>query len=113
MANPKKLNLGVFAAGEWPYAVAHQFTSNDVPVDLSPFTAFVNIEGPDETVAVGQGTVAIDDPLNGLVSYTWVEDDFKGVGKYKMLIWVESSSNRFASDLIVYEVYDGPGPTPE
>lgn len=113
MANPKKLNLGVFAAGELPFPVAHQFLVSDEPIDLTAFTAFVNIEGPDETVTLGQGTVSIDDAANGLVSYTWTEEDFRGVGKYRMLIWVESVANRFASDLIVYEVYDGPGPTPE
>ena len=113
MANPKKINLGVFAAGELPYPVAHRFVSNEIPVDLTTFTPFVNIEGPDETVAVGQGTILVTDAADGIVTYTWVEDDFQGVGKYRMLIWVENGTNRFASDLIVYECYDGPGPTPE
>lgn len=113
MASPKKINLGVFAAGELPYPVAHQFIADDLPIDLSGFTAFVNIEGPDETVTVGAGVVSIDNPSQGLVSYTWTEEDFQGVGKYRMLIWVQDGTNRFASDLITYEAFDGPGPTPE
>jgi hypothetical protein len=113
MASPKKISLGVFAAGELPFPVAHQFLSNEAAVNLTGYTAFVNIEGPDGDAVLGQGLVVVSDLLEGIVTYTWVEDDFQSVGKYRMLIWVDNDVNRFASDLIVYETYDGPGPTPE
>lgn len=113
MAKPRTINLGVFAAGELPYGVAHRFLRLGQPIPLHTFTAFVYIEGPDENAVLGQGVVSIDDPDDALVSYTWTEEDFLGIGKYRMLIWVENPANRFASDLITYEVYDGPGPTPD
>ena len=110
----KKINLGTFAAGEIPYPVEHQFTQQNTPIDLDGFTTFVNITGPDEATSLGAGAVIVIDEPNGIVRYTWVEDDMQFPGKYQMLIWVDDTAtpNRFASDLIVFEVYDGPGPTP-
>ena len=113
MASPKKHNLGVFAAGEIPFPIDHRFTALAVPIPLTGFTAFVYIEGPEGDVVLGQGIVTITDAPNGLVRYVWDEDDMQLAGKYRMLIWVDDPDNRFASDLIVWEVYDGPGPTPE
>lgn len=113
MANPKKINLGVFAAGEIPFPIDHRFLALGVPIPLTGYTAWVYIEGPEGDVVLGAGTVAITNAPEGLVRYTWNEDDMQLPGKYKMLIWVDSADNRFASDLIVWEVYDGPGPTPE
>lgn len=113
MASPKKINLGVFAAGEIPFPVDHRFVASGAPINLTGFTAFVYIEGPEGDVVPGTGNVTITDAVNGLVRYTWNEDDFLLAGSYKMLIWVDSDDNRFASYLITYDVYDGPGPTPE
>jgi len=117
MANPTKNNLGVFAAGEIPYPFVHTFNTKDasgnkVPIDLTGFTASITFEGPDETKTYGTGTLAITDAANGEVTYTWAAGDFQDVGNYRFLIWVQNGTNRFASDLNVYHVYDGPGPTP-
>lgn len=112
MASPKRINLKVFAAGEIPYPVAHTFLdSSGSAIDLTGWTAWVEIEGPDGVTA-GAGAVGTAQATNGIISYTWDEDDMQEPGKYRMLIWVADGINRFASDLIQYEVYDGPGPTP-
>ena len=117
MANPKKNNLGVFAAGEIPFPFVHTFKTTDtsgnkVPIDLTGWTASITFAGPDENGTYGTGTLAITDAANGEVTYTWAAGDFVDVGKYQFLVWVTDTTNRFASDLNVYEVYDGPGPTP-
>lgn len=114
MASPKKISLGVFAAGEIPLPVVHAFKYADGdPIPLTTYTPTVYIEGP-EGVNAGQGTLTVVDAMAGTLSYTWHEDDMQTPGKYRMLLWIEAAdeSTRFASDLITFEVYDGPGPTP-
>ena len=111
MAGPKKINLGVFASGELPFPVVHLFKRNGLAVNLTGYTTFVLIEGPDTEVNYGQGVATITDAAAGEVTYEWVEGDMVDIGKYKALIWVDGPF-RHASDLIIYEVYDGPGPTP-
>ena len=113
MANPKKISLGVFAAGECPYPFEHTFNdANGNPINISGWTITVYIEGPDGP-ALGTGTPSITDGPNGATEYPWAENDFQSPGKYKMLLWVyDGASTRLASDLVTYEVYDGPGPTP-
>lgn len=112
MASPKKINLGVFAAGEIPYPIEHTFKVNGVAIDLTVWSAFVVIEGPNETGTYGAGQVLTDEADEGKITYVVAEADMQDTGKYRMLIWVEDGVNRFASDLILFEVYDGPGPTP-
>lgn len=114
MAKPVTIFLGVFAAGELPFDFQHTFKdANGNAIDLTGYTPTVEFEGPD-VGPYGQGTVALDaDPTTGIVQYSWHVDDFQDVGKYEFLIWVANATPyRLASDLIKYEVYDGPGPTP-
>lgn len=111
MARPRTINLGVFAAGELPYPVVHRFTVDGGPIVLTDWECWTAIEGPDG-LELGTGATMIVDASDGAVQYTWAQDDFQGIGKYRMLIWVDNSINRFASDLIIYETYDGPGPIP-
>lgn len=117
MARPRKNNLGVFAAGEIPFSFVHYFTTKDssgnkVPIDLTGWTASITFSGPVETSTYGTGTLTITDAANGEVTYAWAAADFLDVGRYEFLIWVTDGTNRLASDLNVYEVYDGPGATP-
>ncbi len=110
---PVSIFIGVFAAGEIPFPFAHTF--NDFqgnPIDLTGFTPTVEAEGPDENGTYGAGSVSVTDAVNGVVTYTWVAGDFVDVGRYELLIWVDDGTNRLASDLVKWEVYDGPGATP-
>ena len=71
MANPKKNNLGVFAAGEIPFPFVHTFKTTDtsgnkVPIDLTGWTASITFAGPDENGTYGTGTLAITDAANGV-----------------------------------------------
>lgn len=113
MAKPVVIFLGVFAAGEIPFKFIHTF--NDFvgqPIDLTGWTPTVEITGPGN-LTYGAGTIALDGtPTTGKVHYTWHENDFQDIGKYEMLLWVTDGTNRLASDLVKYEVYDGPGATP-
>lgn len=110
MANPKKINLGVYASGEIPFPLVHTFKDNDgIVIGLAGFTETAKAEGPDEDGTYGAGAVAITDEPGGEVTYTWVLGDFTDVGKYKMLLWVADGNNQLASDLITWEVFDGPG----
>lgn len=113
MAKPTVIFIGVFAAGEIPFPFAHTFRDYlGGAIDLTGFTPTVNVEGPDPGGTYGTGTVQVTDAANGVVTYTWVAGDYVDVGKYEMLLWVYDGQNRLASDLIKYEVYDGPGATP-
>ena len=113
MANPKKHNLGVFAAGEVPFPLEHTYKdANGTAIDMTGWSVSVTAEGPEDTGSYGAGTVVFTDEAGGVAEYTWAATDFIDVGKYTMLLWAEDGTNRLASDLFVWEVYDGPGDTP-
>jgi len=117
MASPKKINLGVYAAGEIPASLVHVFKDNDkVPIPISGWTLKgFRIEGPDGSIA-GQGTYDFSDAPGGEVTYTWVNGDMQVAGKFSGLMWIQNAATdptiRLASYLFVWEVYDGPGNTP-
>jgi len=116
MATPTKIDLGAFAAGEIPPILQHTYKDYDgVVVDVSSFsTLAMNVEAiPDVTGPLGAGTIEFDsDGSDGKVNYTWVADDMAEPSSYSAQMWVSSGTNRFASDLIIYTVYDGPGDAP-
>lgn len=117
MASPKKINLGVYAAGEIPASLVHVFKDNDkVPIPITGWTLKgFRITGPDGSTA-GLGDYSITDAPNGEVTYTWVNDDMQVAGKFSGVMWIQNAvSNptiRLASDLFMWEVYDAPGNTP-
>jgi hypothetical protein len=109
--------LGEFAAGEVPPVLTVNFVDNSVdknPVPLAGFSAFIEIEKfPEGTTELGQGSLNITDESGGVVEYLWAEADMQEVGDYSVLVWVhDGGTQRYATDLLTYEVYDGPGPTP-
>ena len=115
MATPTKHDLGAFAAGEIPPPLEVTFADFDGnAVPLAGFTTLAtNIEAiPTVTTTLGTGTTVVTDAPNGEVTYTWVEDDMLEPSDYTAQIWVSNGTNRYASDLYVYTVYDGPGDAP-
>lgn len=116
MAAPIKIDLGAFAAGEVPPILSHTFRDFDgVLVDISTFaTQSMNIEAvPAVTGPLGTGNVAFDtDGTDGVLNYTWVVDDMAEPSGYTSQLWVSNGTNWYASDLIIYTVYDGPGSAP-
>lgn len=119
MANtPTKVEIGAFAAGEIPPPITHTFTNLlGQPIDISPFTIRqMNIVGvPDPGIVLGQNPVNfLTDGTDGTVVYQWHPNDMAVPGDYEAQIWVYLSTSpyRFASDLILYTVYDGPGEAP-
>ena len=114
MAEPVIVELGAFAAGEVPPDLQITFTDfDDVVVDLSGFAAQVNIEEDiNKALVLGQGTYLITDAPNGVTLYSWHRDDMFEPGKYTLQGWVYDGTKYYASDLYVYDVYDGPGDAP-
>lgn len=116
MASPVKIDLGAFAAGEVPPILSHTFTDFDgVVVDLTGFTTLaMNIEAiPDVTGPLGGGLIVFDgNGSDGIVNYTWTDDDMEEPSGYTAQMWVSNGTNKYASDLIIYNVYDGPGDAP-
>ena len=115
---PRKIVLGVYAAGEIPAPLVHVFKDADkTPIDISGWTLKgFRISGPDGSPSLGVGTYAITDGPNGEVTYTWVSDDMQSIGSYRGIMWVQNAptdpSVRLASDLFEWDVYDAPGETP-
>ena len=111
-----KEKLGTFAAGEIPPPLIVNFIDLDgLPVPLTGWNAFVEIEAlPAVSGTLGSGSVNITDEPNGEVTYTWAPADMAEPSGYTMLLWVENSGDtqRYATDLIIYSVHDGPGATP-
>ena len=116
MAVPVKIDLGAFAAGEIPPVLSHTFTDfNGAVVDLSSFsTLAMNIESiPQVTGPLGTGTIDFEtDGSDGVVLYIWTANDMAEDSSYTAQMWVSSGLNAYASDLILYTVYDGPGVAP-
>ena len=109
MANPKKINLGVWAQGAIPFPFEHTFKDeNGDVIDITAYTVSVKAEGPEDG-NYGSGSVAKPDPTNGVGRYVFVADDFADVGNYSLLMWITNGSVNLHSDLVVWEVYDGPG----
>lgn len=117
MANLRQIKLGAFPAGEIPPPLLHQFLRYDkTPIDITGWTVLgFYVDGPE-----GQ-TVGLSDPTiyngpNGQVTYSFVEGDMALAGTYKGLIWIQNLATnptlRLASDLYIWDVKDGPGPTP-
>jgi hypothetical protein len=116
MAVPVKIDLGAFAAGEIPPVLSHTFRDFDgVVVDLQTFsTLSMNIEAiPTVTGPLGDGVIQFDtDGSDGIVTYNWTADDMAEPSSYTAQMWASSGVNAYASDLILYTVYDGPGDAP-
>lgn len=115
MAAPTRIDLGAFAAGEIPPPLEVTFTDYDGnALPLTGFTTLaMNIEAiPVVSVTLGTGSIAVTDAANGIVEYTWVEDDMIEPSDYTAQVWVSNGLNRYASDLLIYTVYDGPGDAP-
>jgi hypothetical protein len=116
MATPTKIDLGAFAAGEIPPRLTHTYYDfTGVIVDISTFaTRAMNIEAvPAVTGPLGTGTVDfVTDGTDGAVEYIWTTTDMAEPGSYSAQIWVSNGTNRYASDLILFTVYDGPGDAP-
>jgi hypothetical protein len=113
LASPPKIKLGAFAAGEVPRPLVHQFLDYDnSPVDLTGGVATFNVESiPPVTGPLG-GSAVIQDPVNGLVRYEWSDTDMATPADYTAQLWVDLPVYQYASDPILYTVYDGPGDAP-
>lgn len=119
MANSiTKVEIGAFAAGEIPPPFQHTFTDLDGgPLDVSAFSVQrMNIESvPAATSTLGAGVITMPGTgADGVVQYAWSADDMAVPGDYEAQLWVYEPGTpyRFASDLITYMVYDGPGEAP-
>lgn len=115
---PKKIDLGVYAAGEIPASLVHVY--KDANKAVIPITGWTlkgfRITGPDGAVGIGVGDYSISDGPNGEVTYVWISDDMQTIGAYSGVMWVQNMASdptvRLASFLFVWEVYDAPGATP-
>jgi hypothetical protein len=116
MTEPRTVELGAFAAGEVPPDLQIVFTDFDGNVvDLTGYTAEIRIQ-EELGAELGMGDITITSPAGGEATYEWVRDDMLTVGEYTVQAWVLegalATSKRFASDLYLYSVYDGPGTPP-
>lgn len=113
---PTKVLIGAFAQGEIPVPITHTFFDfNEEPIDISAFaTRAMRIEGvPDPGVSLGTNPVDfLTDGTDGKIVYQWTDEDMAHVGDFEAQMWVYDGILRFASDLILYSVYDGPGEAP-
>jgi hypothetical protein len=116
---PRKIDLGVFMAGEIPFPIDHIYKRRDKTIiDISGWTLVgFSIEGPDGSANLGSGTFTFTgDGSDGSVTYNWIEDDLQTFGKYEGTMWIQNlpsaATRRLASDLFAWEVYDGPLATP-
>ena len=115
---PTRVELGAFAQGEIPPPIQHTFTDFlDQPVDLTGFGRLeTNIKEELDSNAnpLGVGATTVVAPATlGVVQYQWTADDMADLGDYEVQIRVwDEALKRYASDLFIYSVYDGPETAP-
>lgn len=116
MAKEPQFDLGQFAAGEIPAPLRHTFRDFlGEPLVLTGFSVVtMQIEAiPGVAGPIGDGVVSIVDAGNGVVQYQWSATDMLEASSYRAQLWVwDTAMRRYASDVFVYEVYDGPGVAP-
>lgn len=102
------VQIGPYVVGEIPAPLQYQFQDSDGnALDLTGYTAefqwgerdgggFVNTE---------IGTAALVPPeTNGTVERVWTGAEFDVPGRYGAYFWVGNGTNRFASELITWQV---------
>lgn len=98
-----------YAVGEWPEPIDYSFLDADGdPIPLAGFTPTATIEH-DDTVTSYDDEVEVTDAPNGTVTFTWPDQTLEAPGAYVLMIWVESSANRFASEPITVLASDRGG----
>lgn len=111
------ISLGSFITGEVPAPLEYQFfDSSGVPLNLTGFTIARFQWGSWIGGTPFQNTVVrnalITDPVNGLVTYAWLGDEFSTTGHYAGVIFVNNGTNQFASFLIEWQVCASPDVPP-
>ena len=100
-----------------PAPIEHQFLDSDGnPIDMSVGTW--TGEGRAEQLYVdtqptglGSGSVVVDD-VSAIATYTWADEDFQTLGKFRIIIWVGNGTERYGSTVYEWDVADAPGADP-
>lgn len=105
------MRLGPYQQGEIPAPLVVTFTdSAGTALNLTGYTAKFVYQQDAETAVTRDATVTT--AASGIVTYTWVAGDFTAAGDYKGAVWVGNSTNRYASEPIIWRVEDPPGTAP-
>jgi BppU N-terminal domain len=100
--------------GEIPNPLVYTFLdSNGNPLNISGYTAKANFAERSGGVSVSGATVAVTDPVNGKVTYTFTGNEFPTAGHWQIELWVgNAGTRRFASVQIDVDVHWAIGPVP-
>lgn len=111
MSTQKNLTIGPYTAGEIPEPLVVTFTDADgTAIDLTGYTARWVYEPRGGTAVTNNATITT--PAAGQATYTWVAADLATSGFYNGQMWVGNNTNRYASVIFQYQVFDGPGDAP-
>ncbi len=107
--------------GSRPPPLEHQFLDeNGDPFDISIGTwtgqgraEKISLdEGESQPADIGTGGVVVDVP-SATATYTWVDEDFGTVGRYRIIVWIGNGGTaRFGSTTYEWDVSDAPGADP-
>lgn len=108
------INLGEFTAGEKPAPLVYQFQKADgTPLDLSAsYVARVTYRERFGTPTLVSTGVTVTSGVNGEVTYVWTGAELASPGHYYLEVWAGNGTNRFASELIEYDVRAAVGVVP-
>jgi hypothetical protein len=105
------------AKGTLPPPIEHQYLDQDgQPIDMSVGTwvgqgraSLLYVD--DQPVGIGDGSVVVEDST-ATATYTWADEDFETIGKFRLIIWVGNGTLRFGSTVYEWDVADAPGDDP-
>ena len=112
MSTPS-VEIGPFKVGEIPLPFTYQFQdSNGAALNITGYTAKFNCREHDATTGVFGAAASVSDPVNGIVQYLWVGNEFPTPGHYLAEVWVGNLTERFASVNILFDAALAVGPVP-
>lgn len=112
MSCEESLAVGPYVIGEKPTPLEYQFLDMaDVPISLVGFTARFIVRERSVAAAIDRAAV-VSDAVNGKVTYTWQGNEFPTSGHYLAEFWVGNGTNRYASQLITFDVRTPVGSVP-
>jgi hypothetical protein len=113
MTSPPTVGIGPFVVGEIPAPLAYDFQEFDGTVlDLSGYTVkFYYREKFDQTAAT-RSAVLQPSANKGRVVYSWTGTDLVSPGHYSAQFFAGNGVQRYASNLITFDVASAVGPIP-
>ena len=108
------ITIGPFTVGEIPDPLEYQFLDyNGAAMPISGYSATFTVrEKYASTPIIDNAVATVTDAAEGKVTYVWTGTAFEDQGHYYAEFWIGNTVQRYASELITFDVHDSQGTVP-